>query len=127
MLLTGADTLHRYPSSTLPFEVVNNYGPTETTVVATSGLVPRASGPGPLPSIGRPIDNTRAYVLDANLQAVPTGTIGELYVGGRGVARGYLTAPSLRRSASSQIPSPAFRARGCTGRATWYGPAPMGI
>ncbi len=95
VLLTGADMLHRYPSSTLPFEVVNNYGPTETTVVATSGLVPRASGPGPLPSIGQPIDNTRAYVLDANLQAVPAGTTGELYIGGIGVARGYLNRPEL--------------------------------
>jgi amino acid adenylation domain-containing protein len=95
VLLTGADTLHRYPSSTLPFELVNNYGPTEGTVVATSGLVPRASGSGSLPSIGRPIDNALVYVLDANLQPVPTGTTGELFIGGRGVARGYLNRPEL--------------------------------
>jgi amino acid adenylation domain-containing protein len=104
VLLTGAETLHRYPSPTLPFAVVNNYGPTETTVVATSGLVPRALGPGPLPSIGRPINNTKAYVLDAKLQPVPAGTTGELYIGGRGVARGYLNRPEL--TAERFIPDP---------------------
>ncbi|MDQ6883908.1 MAG: non-ribosomal peptide synthetase [Candidatus Dormibacteraeota bacterium] len=95
VLLTGADTLHRYPPSTLPFAVVNNYGPTETTVVATSGWVPPANGGSPLPSIGRPIANTQGHVLDENLQPVPPGTAGELYVGGRGVARGYLNRPEL--------------------------------
>ena len=95
VLLTGADTLHRYPSSTLPFELVNNYGPTEATVVATSGIVPRGSGPGLLPSIGRAIDNCLTYVLDAELQPVSVGTTGELYVGGRGVGRGYLNRPEL--------------------------------
>jgi amino acid adenylation domain-containing protein len=94
-LLTGADTLHRYPSSTLPFKLVNNYGPTEATVVATSGVVPRDSGPGLLPSIGRAIDNCQTYVLDDQLQPVSVGTTGELYVGGRGVGRGYLNRPEL--------------------------------
>ena len=103
-LLTGADTLHQYPAATLPFAVFNNYGPTETSVVATSGLVPSTSGLGPLPSIGRPIDNTQVYVLDANLQPVPAGTTGELYIGGRGVARGYRKRPEL--TAQRFIPDP---------------------
>jgi amino acid adenylation domain-containing protein len=90
-LLTGADTLHRYPTENLPFELINNYGPTECTVVATSGRVKtRAVG---LPTIGRPIDNTQVYILDENLQRIPAGAAGELCIGGLGVARGYLNRP----------------------------------
>jgi amino acid adenylation domain-containing protein len=88
-LLTGADTLHRRPPPSLPFRLVNNYGPTEGTVVATSGLVsPDPSADG-LPSIGWPITNVRAYVLDERRRLLPAGQDGELYLGGAGVARGY--------------------------------------
>jgi amino acid adenylation domain-containing protein len=93
ILLTGADTLHRYPTGNLPFDLVNNYGPTECTVVATSGRV--QTGAGGLPTIGRAIDNTQVYILDEDLQRVPTGATGELCVGGVGVARGYLNRPEL--------------------------------
>ena len=77
-------------------EVLNHYGPTETTVGsltlrlaeydwknATSASIP----------IGRPIDNTRIYILDALQQPVPTGVIGELYIAGDGVTAGYLNQP----------------------------------
>jgi amino acid adenylation domain-containing protein len=94
-LLTGADTLHHYPDEELPFELVNNYGPTECTVVATSGRVLAGARMNGLPAIGRPIGNTQVYVLDENLQAVSAGTGGELYIGGAGVARGYLNSPEL--------------------------------
>lgn len=93
-LLTGADTLHHYPPVGLPFQLVNNYGPTESTVVATSGTVPsRASSE--LPSIGRPITNTQIYILDSQMQPVPTGSAGDLYIGGTGLARGYRNRPDL--------------------------------
>ena len=107
VLLTGADTLRRYPPPGLPFALINNYGPTECTVVATSGKIfpgesyeessngssgKRSNG---LPSIGRPIDNVSVYVVDERLQRVPDGTPGELLIGGRGVGRGYLNAPEL--------------------------------
>jgi amino acid adenylation domain-containing protein len=88
-LLTGADTLHRRPTKQLPFEFVNNYGPTECTVVATSGNV-RTCDDSELPTIGRPIANTAVYILDENLREVPAGEVGEIYVGGASVARGYL-------------------------------------
>jgi amino acid adenylation domain-containing protein len=94
-MLTGADTLHYYPPSDLPFALINNYGPTEATVVATSGLIPPVSHPDMPPPIGRPIDNTHVYILDEQLQPVPHGTTGELFIGGRGVARGYLNRPEL--------------------------------
>jgi amino acid adenylation domain-containing protein len=94
-LLTGADTLHRYPPSSLPFAVINNYGPTEATVVATFGQVPPTGNPDIPPSIGRPIDNSRIYILDEHLCQVPIGVPGELYIGGAGVARGYLGHPEL--------------------------------
>ncbi|MFB7474169.1 amino acid adenylation domain-containing protein, partial [Kitasatospora sp. NPDC056184] len=69
--------------------VLNVYGPTETTVWSTAAPV----GPG-APRIGRPIDNTRAYVLDTALRPVPAGVAGDLYLAGDGLARGYLARPA---------------------------------
>jgi amino acid adenylation domain-containing protein len=72
--------------------VWNMYGPTETTVWSTCDYVTNKEGPV---LIGRPIGNTQVYVLDNGLRPVPVGVPGELYIGGRGVARGYLQAPEL--------------------------------
>jgi acyl-CoA synthetase (AMP-forming)/AMP-acid ligase II/acyl carrier protein len=94
-LLTGADTLHRYPTKELPFELINNYGPTECTVVATSGRIKPGSAKEDLPAIGCPISNAAVYILNERLTPVPRGAIGELYIGGVGVARGYLNQPDL--------------------------------
>jgi len=93
VLLTGADTLHRYPAGNLPFSLINNYGPTECTVVATSGQVSSDKRPDRQPTIGRPIDNVQTYILDDDLQQVPVGAVGELCIGGAGLARGYLNRP----------------------------------
>jgi acyl-CoA synthetase (AMP-forming)/AMP-acid ligase II len=95
VLLTGADTLRHYPPAALPFPVVNNYGPTECTVVTTSGTVPPGLGSDRLPSIGRPISNVQVYILDDQLQPVAKGEIGQLYIGGDGVGRGYRNHPSM--------------------------------
>jgi amino acid adenylation domain-containing protein len=104
LLLTGADTLHLYPAPELPFALINNYGPTEATVVATFGRVPPALHAEMPPSIGRPIANTRIYLLDEHLQQVPIGVAGELYIGGAGLAKGYLNRPEL--TAERFIPNP---------------------
>ena len=73
-------------------KVWNMYGPTETTVWSTICEV--ETGGGTLP-IGRPIGNTQVYVLDPDMQPVPVGVVGELYIGGEGVARGYRNRPEL--------------------------------
>jgi amino acid adenylation domain-containing protein/non-ribosomal peptide synthase protein (TIGR01720 family) len=70
--------------------VVNEYGPTETTVGVTAGEVTPADV-----HIGRPYPGSRVYVLDAVLQPCPAGVVGELYVAGVGLARGYLDRPGL--------------------------------
>jgi amino acid adenylation domain-containing protein len=93
-LLIGADTLHFYPPAGLPFTLVNNYGPTECTVVATSATVSTEKADR-LPAIGRAIDNTQVLILDEKLQRVPAGTVGEIYVGGAGLAQGYLNDAQL--------------------------------
>lgn len=104
ILLTGADTLHHYPPPGLPFALVNNYGPTEATVVATSGGILPAEQNGVPPTIGRPIANTQLYILDEYLRQVPIGTPGELFIGGVGLAMGYLNRPEL--TAEKFIPHP---------------------
>jgi mycobactin peptide synthetase MbtF len=72
--------------------VTDLYGPTETTVWSTAAEV---SGDGGAPPIGRPVANTRVFVLDGWLQPVPAGVTGELYIAGGGLARGYARRPGL--------------------------------
>ncbi|WIN00886.1 amino acid adenylation domain-containing protein [Actinoplanes oblitus] len=82
--------------------VANIYGPTEATVYAAAWYGGEEISQAP--PIGRPVDNAQLYVLDARLRPVPTGSAGELYIGGRGVGRGYLDRPGL--TASRFVASP---------------------
>jgi amino acid adenylation domain-containing protein len=76
-------------------KLINEYGPTETVVgCCIYELFPQTSLSGTIP-IGRPIANTELYILDRYLQPAPIGVPGELYIGGDGVARGYLDRPEL--------------------------------
>jgi surfactin family lipopeptide synthetase A len=72
--------------------VWNMYGPTETTIWSTCDKVRPSKGPV---LIGQPIANTQTYILDSSLQVVPMGVVGELYIGGDGLARGYWNRPEL--------------------------------
>ncbi|MBV9821487.1 MAG: amino acid adenylation domain-containing protein [Actinobacteria bacterium] len=96
----------------------NVYGPTETTVWSAAGVV--ASGTGPV-DIGEPIDNTRIYLLDEHLAPVPVGVLGEVYLAGDGVARGYhdrprLTAAAFRPDPFSDAPGARMYRTGDLGR-----------
>jgi amino acid adenylation domain-containing protein len=101
---TAADMLHHYPPRSLPFELVNNYGPTECTCASTAGTVFPEEHPEQLPTIGRPIDNTQIYILNEKIQQVRTGDVGEIYIGGPGLARGYRNRPDL--TSERFIPNP---------------------
>jgi amino acid adenylation domain-containing protein len=95
--------------------VLNGYGPTEASIGSTFYEVPSrdagdvAPEPGPAP-IGRPLSNGRAYVLDGAGAPVPVGVAGEIYIGGAGVVRGYLSRPAL--TAERFVPDPFSREGG---------------
>ena len=96
-ILCGGESLSRsLADRLLPRcrELWNMYGPTETTIWSTVHRVEPGEGPVP---IGKPIGNTQVYVLDRHLQLLPAGVKGELYIGGDGVARGYVARPDLTR------------------------------
>jgi amino acid adenylation domain-containing protein len=85
-------------------DLINEYGPTETVVGCCVYRVPRDQAISGAIPIGRPIANTRLYVANRNLEPAPIGVPGELYIGGAGVARGYLNQPGL--TAERFIPDP---------------------
>jgi amino acid adenylation domain-containing protein len=96
--LTGGEVLSQTLAADLcaaGAEVTNVYGPTETTIWSTVTDVSGVSGPIP---IGTPMSNTRTYVLDDYFHLVPVGVVGELYISGVGVARGYLGQHGLTAS-----------------------------
>ncbi len=94
-----ADAIHRESPIR---RVINGYGPSECTVYATYAEL-AAGAPG-APAIGRPVGGNRAHVVDRRLQAVPPGVLGELLLGGAGLARGYLGRPEL--TAERFLPDP---------------------
>lgn len=99
-LLTGGDTVSaehakRFLAAAPECRLIDGYGPTENTTFSCCYSIPSALDVGTSIPIGRPIANSCAHVLDENLQPARPGEIGELFVGGDGLARGYLNLPEL--------------------------------
>ncbi|WP_460862723.1 amino acid adenylation domain-containing protein, partial [Rheinheimera gaetbuli] len=98
-LLAGGDIVNRAAVRAVQqrnpqLQCINGYGPTENTTFSTTYSIPQVQEGGALP-IGRPLTNRHAYVLDSQQRLVPVGVSGELYVGGAGLARGYLNRAEL--------------------------------
>ncbi|MGQ4733615.1 amino acid adenylation domain-containing protein, partial [Streptomyces sp. Ju416(a)] len=94
--IVSPTAVHRVRQACPEITVANEYGPTETTVFSSvNPITPNDPQPHHTVPIGRPLWNTRLYVLDTNLQPVPPGTNGELYIAGSGLARGYLNRQTL--------------------------------
>jgi amino acid adenylation domain-containing protein len=91
LLITGGDVLHHGPAAHLPFAVINHYGPTECTVASTWAVL--APGAEAVPPIGRPIEGAHIDLRNEDGEPVPEGEVGEIYIGGRGVGRGYRNLP----------------------------------
>ncbi|NTG71534.1 amino acid adenylation domain-containing protein, partial [Agrobacterium rhizogenes] len=85
------------------FDIVNQYGPTESTMTCAAYVVPKDVASGPLP-IGRPHKGYKAYILNEAGQLCPFGVVGDLYLGGLGVSRGYVGRPDL--TADRFVPNP---------------------
>jgi amino acid adenylation domain-containing protein len=100
----GTEGVRRMLRAGKPERVLHEYGPTEATVWCTLEPVEEVAEDAATVSIGRPIPNARAYVLDPALEALPPGVPGELHVGGEGVVRGYLGRPAL--TAEKFVPDP---------------------
>ncbi|MFD7243891.1 amino acid adenylation domain-containing protein [Streptomyces massasporeus] len=108
-LVVGGESLHgstvaAWRKRAPGLRVVNEYGPTETVVGCCVYEVAEGTDLSGTVPIGRPIANTRLYVLDTNLKPVARGAVGELFIGGAGVARGYWNRPDL--TAERFVPDP---------------------
>ena len=96
-LLTGGDKLSVRPNfENAKLRIINNYGPTEAAVVTTCHTIDPSQSDRETP-IGKPIDNAKVFILDENFNELPAGVVGELYIGGEGLAEGYLNNPELTR------------------------------
>jgi amino acid adenylation domain-containing protein len=91
-------------------QIINGYGPTETTICSTLYLIKTERSSNGNTPIGKPLQNTKIYLLDNQMQPVPIGVQGELHIGGAGLALGYLNRPQL--NAEKFIPNPFDKAKG---------------
>ncbi|HWW19888.1 MAG TPA: amino acid adenylation domain-containing protein, partial [Steroidobacteraceae bacterium] len=97
-------TVELWQSIAPTIRLINEYGPTETVVGCSYFDIPVDWDAAAAVPIGRPIANTKIYVLDLHQQPVPIGVVGEIYIGGSGLARGYWNRPELSRERFVQDP-----------------------
>jgi len=114
-LIVGGDALdpeivNRVMRTSRPQAFLNGYGPTECTTFSTTYSIENIAGPITSIPIGSPISNTQVYILDTGLHPVPIGVPGDLYVGGPGVALGYLNRPEA--TATRFLPDPFTTVKG---------------
>ncbi|HEY6348112.1 MAG TPA: amino acid adenylation domain-containing protein [Candidatus Angelobacter sp.] len=107
-LLFGGEAVHPGTAAAVlehggPEQLVNVYGPAECTTFTSWYLVTEAEGAVSVP-IGKPVANTQLYVLDSSMNLQPAGVMGQLYIGGEGLARGYWNRPEL--TAEGYVPNP---------------------
>ena len=108
-LLVGGDAVdptwaRRVLQAGAPRRMINGYGPTESTTFAVTHWIDHVPEHATTVPIGRPLSNSQAYILDHNLEPVAIGVLGELYLGGDGLAQGYWNRPEL--TSERFIPSP---------------------
>ena len=116
-LITGGDVVEpevarRVLRDGRPMNLLNAYGPTECTTFSTTYRIEALDASATSIPIGRPIANAQIYVLDSRMQPVPIGVTGQIYVGGAGVALGYLNRPELTRERF--VPDPFDAGSGAT-------------
>ncbi len=102
--LQATDTLRRLLAKIPACRLHNHYGPTESHVASAYTLAANPMDWAPLPPIGQPIANSQMYLLDDTLEPLPVGVVGELYIGGQGLAQSYLGRPGL--TAERFLPRP---------------------
>lgn len=95
LMIVGGERLKRRPPAGFPCPVENVYGPSETTIIVSSGVVAPAGSENGLPHIGKALSSCRLYLLDDQMQPVPQGEEGQLWIGGDGLSPGYFRQPDL--------------------------------
>ncbi|UOB81927.1 amino acid adenylation domain-containing protein (plasmid) [Bacillus sp. ZJS3] len=100
-IFTGSDRVHECNLDGIPFKIINAYGPTEASVISSYSVIENNKK---LPHVGKPVPNFQIYILDESLNPVPVGVMGEIYIAGDGLSRGYINNPDL--TAEKFLPNP---------------------
>ena len=98
-ICAGGDKLHVKPKPEFGFDLINLYGPAECTIISIAAAIGPEETIHTIPPIGKPIANSTVYILDEDKKLAPPGEVGEIYLGGECVGRGYYKRPDLTEAA----------------------------